>query len=312
MSDIGVVTVSTFLAQALLAALLAVLLLRFHSSRKHAFLRHWALSWWALCAGQLGAMVAFHYSTSLPASDPTRLLATFIAQLGAFYQAGWLIQGATELASGRSLSRRGTLAIFAALAGLALVTTLAYAFTPEAASSRNFLRVSVRALVVAVAFLIAAGLLIKAYRKSSATGPRLVCIAFFLYGSEQLALSWATAGSAGASLRSGILAFDLLMVAVLGIATHRLAARGRAFQARRGLAADREAGLLRRPDRPAEPQALPRPPQAVDRPARQDRLSRRALLPRSGQLQAHQRHLRSRNRGSAAWRGRREIALQRS
>ena len=115
MSDIGVVTVSSFLAQALLAALLAVLLLRFHSSRKHAFLRHWALSWWALCAGQLGAMVAFHYSTSLPASDPTRLLATFIAQLGAFYQAGWLIQGATELASGRSLSRRGTLAIFAAL-----------------------------------------------------------------------------------------------------------------------------------------------------------------------------------------------------
>ncbi|MDQ1347489.1 MAG: hypothetical protein QG573_860 [Acidobacteriota bacterium] len=219
MSDIGVVTVSTFLAQALLAALLAVLLLRFHSGRKHAFLRHWALSWWALCAGQLGAMVAFHYSTSLPASDPTRLLATFIAQLGAFYQAGWLIQGATELASGRSLSRRGTLAIFAALAGLALVTTLAYAFTPEAAASRNFLRVSVRALVVAVAFLIAAGLLIKAYRKSSATGPRLVCIAFFLYGSEQLALSWATAGSAGVGLRSGILAFDLLMVAVLGIAS---------------------------------------------------------------------------------------------
>ena len=106
MSDIGVVTVSNFLAQALLAALLAILLLRFHSSRKHAFLRHWALSWWALCAGQLGAMVAFHFSASMPASEPTRLVATFVAQLGAYLQAGWLILGATELASGRSPSRR--------------------------------------------------------------------------------------------------------------------------------------------------------------------------------------------------------------
>lgn len=219
MNDIGVVTVSSFVAQALLAALLAVLLLRFHSSRKREYLRHWALSWWALCVGQLGAMVAFHFSPSMLASEPTRLLATFVAQLGAYYQAGWLILGATELASGQSPSRRGTRAIFGALAGLALVSTLAYAFTPEASESRSFLRVSVRALVVAVAFLLAAGLLVRAYRKSTATGPRLVCLAFFLYGLEQLGLFWVTASPAGKGLRFGIVPFDLLMVAVLGIAT---------------------------------------------------------------------------------------------
>ena len=219
MNDIGVVTVSSFLAQALLAALLAVLLLRFHRSRKREYLRHWALSWWALCVGQLGAMVAFYSSASMPASEPTRLVATFVAQLGAYYQAGWLILGASELASGRSTSRRGTLAIFTALAGLALVSTLAYAFTPEAAGSRSFLRVSVRALVVAVAFLLAAGLLVRAYRKSTATGPRLVCLAFFLYGIERLGLFWVTAGPAGQGLQFGIVPFDLLMVAVLGIAT---------------------------------------------------------------------------------------------
>jgi diguanylate cyclase (GGDEF)-like protein len=153
------------------------------------------------------------------ASEPTRLVATFVAQLGAYLQAGWLILGATELASGRSPSRRGTLAIFGALAGLALVSTLAYAFTPEAVAGRNFLRVSVRALVVAAAFLIAAGLLVRAYRKSTATGPHLVWIAFFLYGVEQLVFFWTTAGSAASSLRYGIVPFDLLMVAVLGIAT---------------------------------------------------------------------------------------------
>ncbi len=219
MSDIGVVTVSTYLAQALLAALLAILLLRFHSSRKHAFLRHWALSWWALCAGQLGAMVAFHFSATMPASEPTRLVATFVAQLGAYLQAGWLILGATELASGKSPSRRGTLAIFGALGGLALVSTLAYAFSPDAAASRNFLRVSVRALVVAAAFLIAAGLLVRAYRKSTATGPHLVWIAFFLYGLEQVVFFWTTTATSASSLRYGIVPFDLLMVAVLGIAT---------------------------------------------------------------------------------------------
>ena len=197
MTDMAVVTVSTFLAQALLAALLAILLLRFHSTRKHAFLRHWALSWFALCAGQLGATVAFYSATAMAASEPVRLAATFLSQLGAYFQAGWLILGATELASGKSPSRRGALAIFGGLTGLALVSTLAYAFTPEAIDNRNFLRVSVRALVVAVAFLLAAGLLVRAYRKSTATGPHLVCIAFFLYGVEQLALFWATSGSAG-------------------------------------------------------------------------------------------------------------------
>ncbi len=220
MSDISAFTVSNFLAQALLAALLAVLLLRFHSSRKREYLRHWALSWWALCVGQLGAMAAFHYSASMPASEPLRLVATFVAQLGAYYQAGWLILGTTELASGRATSRRGTFAIFAALAGLALVSTLAYAFTPEAVASRTFLRVSLRALVVAAAFLLAAGVLMRAYRGSTATGPRLVGIAFFLYGAEQLTLFfWVTIGPSGTGLRYGIVPFDLLMVAVLGIAT---------------------------------------------------------------------------------------------
>jgi diguanylate cyclase (GGDEF)-like protein len=219
MTDIAVVTVSAFLAQALLAALLAILLLRFHSGRKHAFLRHWSLSWFALCAGQLGAMVAFHLATSTPASEPIRLGATFLAQLGAYFQAGWLLLGATELASGSSRSRRATLSIFGLLGALALVSTLAYAFTPEAFASRNFLRVSVRALVVAVAFLVAAGMLMRTYRRSTATGPHLVSIAFFLYGVEQLALFWTTAGLAGSGLRYGIVPFDLLMVAVLGIAT---------------------------------------------------------------------------------------------
>jgi GGDEF domain-containing protein len=79
--------------------------------------------------------------------------------------------------------------------------------------------VSLRAAVVATAFLLAAGLLVRAYRKSTATGPHLVWIAFLLYGVEQLALFWTTAGPAGFGPRYGIVPFDLLMVAVLGIAT---------------------------------------------------------------------------------------------
>jgi diguanylate cyclase (GGDEF)-like protein len=218
MSDIGVVTVSNFLAQALLAALFAVLLLRFHLSRKRAYLRHWALSWAALCVGQLAAMVAFHLSASTAAGAPMRLAATFVALLGSCYQAAWLVLGASELASEQPSSRRGTFAIFAAVAGLALTATLAYAFFPDFPGGR-VPPVGARALLVAAAFLLAAALLLRAYRRSSANGPRLVCLAFFLYGIEQLALSWVASVPVGQGLRSAIVPFDLLMVAVLGIAT---------------------------------------------------------------------------------------------
>ncbi|MEO8277950.1 MAG: EAL domain-containing protein [Thermoanaerobaculia bacterium] len=219
MINLGVATVSSFLAQALLAALLAALLLRFQRNQKREYLRHWALSWFALCMGQLGAMVGYHLSLTAPASDSVRLVATFVAQLGAYLQAGWLLLGAAEIATLRTPSRRGTAVIFTAITGLAMVSTLIYAFDPAAASGRSFLRVSVRALVVAIAFLVAAVVLLRSYRGSTATGPRLVCVAFFLYAAEQFAMFWLTATEQQSDWRSSIVPFDLMMVAVLGIAT---------------------------------------------------------------------------------------------
>ena len=70
MTDIGLFTVSSYLAQALLAVLLAVLLQRFFHNRHHPYLGHWAWSWWALGAAQLGAVIAFALATELPASSP--------------------------------------------------------------------------------------------------------------------------------------------------------------------------------------------------------------------------------------------------
>mgnify|MGYP001613700273 CR=1 FL=1 len=219
MNELGLVTVSSYLAQALLAVLLAVLLHRFHRTQRHPYLRHWALSWWSLGVGQIGGMVAIALSSSQPASSPLRLTATFLAQLGAYHQAGWLICGASELAGRYTPSRRGMLAIFSALTGLAAVVTLAYAFTPTAVESRTFLRVSVRALVVAIAFLLAAVTLWRSFRRSTAMGPKFVCSAFLAYGLEQLAIFAITVGPADRTYGYAILPFDLLMVASLGLGT---------------------------------------------------------------------------------------------
>ena len=219
MSDIWLVTMSGYLAQALLAVILALLLHRFHRNHRHPYLRHWALSWWSLGVGQIGATVAFALAASQAASSPLRLVATFLAQLGAYYQAGWLIYGASELSGRYTPSRRGTVSIFLALAALAGAVTLAYAFNPAAAEWRAFLRVSVRALVVALAFLLAALMLWRSFRSGAALGPRLVGASFVAYGLEQFAVFLLTADVAGSSLRFAILPFDLMMVALLGLAT---------------------------------------------------------------------------------------------
>jgi diguanylate cyclase (GGDEF)-like protein len=219
MGDTSLVTVSSYLAQALLSVLLALLLLRFHRNRRHPYLRHWANSWWALGVAQLGATLAFALSTELPASSAWRLGATFVAQLGAYYQSVWLILGATELAGRYTPSRRAAGAIFGVLAALALIATLAYAFTPEAVESRISVRVGVRALVVAVAFILASALLSRTYRGTAETGPRFVGFAFLMYGLEQLAQFLLTVGPFDPTWRFAFVPFDLMMLSILGLAT---------------------------------------------------------------------------------------------
>ncbi|MGE0638976.1 MAG: putative bifunctional diguanylate cyclase/phosphodiesterase [Thermoanaerobaculia bacterium] len=219
MSDIGRFTVSGYLAQALLAAILALLLRRFHRNHRHAYLRHWALSWWSLAIGQLGATAAFALAASHAASSPERLAATFLSQLGAYFQAGWLIYGASELSGLYTPSRRGTRAIFSSLGALALAVTLAYAFDPAKGPERIFLRVNVRALVVAVAFLLAALMLWRSFRANAALGPRFVGTAFLAYGLEQVAVFALSGSEAGARISGMLVPVDLLMVAALGLAT---------------------------------------------------------------------------------------------
>ncbi len=219
MREIAAATEANLVAQALLAALLGILLRRFFVGQRHPYLRHWALSWWALCLAQVGATVALMLSESYAASDWRRLAATFVAQLGAYFQAAWLLLGATELAGGRATSERGVRAIFLALAGLAVVSTLAWAFAPAASSYRVFLRISVRALVVAIAYLVASFLLWRAYHRSDETGPRFVGLAFLGYGSL---LAFVFVASIEPQLRSLLAfagAFELAALAVLGIAT---------------------------------------------------------------------------------------------
>ena len=219
MGDTGLVTVSSYLAQALLAVLLALLLRRFYRNRRHPYLRHWAHSWWALAVAQLGALVAFVLVGALPPSSFWRLLATFVAQLGAYFQAGWLILGATELAGRYTPSERGTRTIFWGLGALAAAATAAWAFAPEAVEIRLAVRVGARALVVAIAFILAAALLGRTFRDNAGTGPRLVCFAFLAYGLEQLTLFALTVGPFDPTWRFAIGPFDLLMVAALGLAT---------------------------------------------------------------------------------------------
>ncbi len=219
MSESNAFTLAGLATQSACAALLALLLARFHRRHRRAYLREWSLAWWAFCLAQAGALYAFARIGQVPPGDWDRLLATAVSQIGAYWHAAWLLFGAFSLSTGWAQSRRGGRAILGALALLGAVSTLLYAFSPESATQRVFVRVGVRSLALALAMIAAGAVLWRLHRGTTITGPRFVSGALFASGAHQLLTAAQTLGLFELPVPQALGYVDVAMIGVLGLAT---------------------------------------------------------------------------------------------
>jgi len=178
------VSLATYLLQAVGNVVIGGLLLWLHRTHPRRYLADWGWSWLALGGYHLFAAAAFYLAARQPASDLLRLTVSSASLILACAQLAWLAQGTRDMATGRRLSPRAFRALLFALAGVAIVATIASA--GATAELRLFVRVGLRSLAAAVVLGAAAIAVRHVSRRHEGIGPRLLAGAFLLYAVDQL------------------------------------------------------------------------------------------------------------------------------
>ncbi|HEX2643923.1 MAG TPA: EAL domain-containing protein [Thermoanaerobaculia bacterium] len=218
MIDRPLVLFASQLAQAVAAVVLALVLARFYRLYGRDYLRTWSRSWWALCAYEVLSGAALALSRMSPAS-PLRIAVSGLSLIAAYWQVGWLLLGTYEVVTDTRLERRKRHAILGTLAALAVVSVIgSIAVSPAA---RLVMRVGVRPLFLAIAFLGASYGLLRASRGVSGLGRRIVAVSALLYGLQQipylvLILVWAQ-HPASSPFAMYLAPFDFLFLAIMGL-----------------------------------------------------------------------------------------------
>ena len=214
------ISVAGLLTQAAFATVFAVLLRRFYRQLGRSYLREWALAWLAIAIAYAAGAWSTAWMGLLPASHPTRLVASSVFAVGGYWHAAGILFGTAAIASGRVLSRRAFGVILAALAALGVGTSLLWAFEPAASMARHFVRVGVRAFIVGAALLVAGLILGRVARRGEqATGPGFVGFAFVAKGVYELT-QFASIGGWMPSLPPHVIApLEVMLTGLLGVAT---------------------------------------------------------------------------------------------
>ena len=178
------VVLTSNVAQALGAAVLALVLVVFHRHYQRPYLLTWAWSWLAFGVSLLAGAAALFLVGRMPPEAPARLIASSVSLLGGYGQVAWLLFGTYEVVAGRSLSPRVRRAALAALVLLALGSVVSSLYlAPEV---RLLIRVGIRTLLLGAAFLAAGWGVWRGRSHPSGLGRRLITGAFLLYGLHQL------------------------------------------------------------------------------------------------------------------------------
>jgi len=180
------IMVATNLAQAAESILLALVLYGFYRIYKRNYLMQWSMSWWALCVYLLGSSAAMYLMRGYLPLHPLRIMASTLSLIAGYWQIAFLIFGANEIATGKACERRTSRIILVILFFLALVIEFAYSALQEESFLRLFIRVGIKYGLAGLAFIITSIIIWRILRKRKGIGHRLVSIAFFLYGLEQL------------------------------------------------------------------------------------------------------------------------------
>jgi diguanylate cyclase (GGDEF)-like protein len=224
MMNTSLVILTSSVAQALGAVVLAMVLVGFHRLYQRPYLLTWAWSWWAFCVSLLSGSLALFMVRYMPAGAPPRLAMSSVALIAGYCQVAWLLFGTYEVVKEKSPSRRLRRSVLGLFCLFALVSV--FASINIAPHPRFVVRVALRALLLGIAFLIASwGVWSRRPQlagKSSSMGRRLVSGAFLLYGLHQL--HYAVVIVATPLVRPGAMdytvylgPFDILFQALMGI-----------------------------------------------------------------------------------------------
>ena len=179
-------SIAGLLAQSGVAILIAFVLGGLLRRYWRPFLRHWTWSWLALAIHAGAGAGALVLGIWRPINDPLRFSLALVAGIAGYLQIAWLLLGTAELASARTLPSRATRWIIATVATVGAVLVIAYAWDPARGELLFTLRVSVRRAAAAIAFLVGGLAITRAPRIARGIGRRVVMVAFFGLGAQQI------------------------------------------------------------------------------------------------------------------------------
>ena len=180
--------VATFGAQMTAAAVMAILLLGFHRQYRRSYLMHWTLSWTALAAYYADAAIGMGLALRMhtPSDHPIRLFTAALGGILGYVQIVWLLFGVYELLRRRPVRIAYYGKTLMAAAAFGLITSLLFIGPDAVSSSRYFMRVGLRSLIAAVAYVAAGYAFWGARPKRRGVGFTMMSISFFVYAMEQL------------------------------------------------------------------------------------------------------------------------------
>ena len=181
-----ILSIASLFVQSAAALLVAAVFLGLQRRYWRPFLRHWTWSWFALAIQSGAGASALVLSGSRPLDDPLRFSLALVSGIAGYLQIAWLLLGTTELTTGRAYPPRISRWAIGAVALLGAILVCAYAWDPSRTELIFTLRVTVRRIAVGLAF-IAGGIAIRrAPTIARAIGRRVVMLAFFTLGAQQL------------------------------------------------------------------------------------------------------------------------------
>ena len=199
--------------QVALALILAAILGAFHRLYRHAYLRHWSLSWLALVV-YVGASVGAGRMSGGESAVP-RVALQMASLVAGYLQVAWLLLGTLGLARDETVADRTVRRALAAAVALGLLSPV-----PALAGLATPTPRGLRCLVAAVAYVLAAAILLSRRRPLARVGASFAGLALLLYGAAQLAYFGLGFLPPGRQLNwlPFLMTFDLLATSVIGLA----------------------------------------------------------------------------------------------
>lgn len=218
--DLSVIV--NFSAQTTAAAVMAILLLGFYRQYGKSYLLHWTLSWAALAVYYADAAIGMGLAIRMHMSSmhPVRLLTASVGGVIGYLQIVWLLFGVYELLRRRPVRIRFYWRTIIAATAFGIGTSLFFVGPSAVSPSRYFVRVGLRCLIAALAYLVATWAFWNARQRRRGVGFTMMSISFFLFAMEQLrqvtlSVAWEFFNRPLSALFTGY--FDFLLQAILGM-----------------------------------------------------------------------------------------------